>query len=234
MGLGTHVAPNALHTTHGLCSTFAAVLVAIIIGFIFGFVGSMPVAGPIAALVFSSAIDGRFRNGLFIAAGCAAAEAGYAGLAFWGFASFLDDYAWIVPAANAVAAVILLLLGISFTRRDEGADPPVPRESKDANSFFLGFTIAALNPTLLATWAGGATLLASLDLIEMSPSLTIPFAGGACAGIITWNALLIGVIKRYRERFTYRALQRALRVFGLFLILVSFYFVYQFSTFLIQ
>ena len=211
-----------------------AVVVAILIGFIFGFVGSMPVAGPIAALVFSAAIDGRFRTGLFIAAGCATAEAAYAGLAFWGFASFLDEYSWIVPVSNGVAALILVGLGVAFVLRDENALPPEPREAKDGNAFFLGFTIAALNPTLLATWAGGATLLASLDLVEMTPGLTIPFAAGACAGIITWNALLIGTIKRYRERFTYRAMQRALRGFGVFLIVVSFYFAYQFSRFMLQ
>ncbi len=211
-----------------------AVIVAILIGFIFGFVGSMPVAGPIAALVFSAAIDGRFRTGFFIASGCAAAEAAYAGLAFWGFARFLDAYSWIVPVSNGVAALILAGLGVSFMRRDEHADPPAPRDARDANALLLGFTIAALNPTLLATWAGGATLLASLDLVDMTPGLTVPFAGGACAGIVSWNALLIGVIKRYRSRFTYRAMQRALKAFGVFLVVVSIYFVVQFSGFMLE
>jgi threonine/homoserine/homoserine lactone efflux protein len=46
------------------------------LGFAFGFVGSIPVAGPIAALVLSRGLEGRARSALSLAAGAALAEAG--------------------------------------------------------------------------------------------------------------------------------------------------------------
>jgi threonine/homoserine/homoserine lactone efflux protein len=66
------------------------VLVAAIIGFCFGFFGSIPIAGPIAALVLQRGLVGRFRAGALIGAGAAFAEAGYAFMAFWGFSTFLE------------------------------------------------------------------------------------------------------------------------------------------------
>ena len=55
---------------------------------VFGYIGSMPIAGPIAALIFARALQGRGRR-LHIALGAATAEMICAGLAFWGFAALL-------------------------------------------------------------------------------------------------------------------------------------------------
>ena len=44
-------------------------LLAALIGLALGFFGSVPVAGPIAALVVSRGVQSRFRSGVFIALG---------------------------------------------------------------------------------------------------------------------------------------------------------------------
>ncbi len=72
-------------------------LSALLAGFLFGFIGSMPVAGPIAGLVLSRGLQGRFASGANIAVGAALAEAAYACLAFWGFSTLLADHGWIDP-----------------------------------------------------------------------------------------------------------------------------------------
>src|ERR1700733_6137635 len=102
-------------------------LSAALIGFGLGFFGSMPVAGPIAVIVFGQGLEDRARNGLYLACGAAIAESVYAYLAFWGFSAFLTRYPWIEPTSRVAAAVLLTALGVHFYRRrpkPEGAPPP--------------------------------------------------------------------------------------------------------------
>lgn len=91
-------------------------LIAAIAGLVAAFLASMPVAGPVAALVVRHALEARARTALMLALGTAVAEAVYAFLALWGFARLLGDFPAIVPISKAVAAAILLGLGFWFTR----------------------------------------------------------------------------------------------------------------------
>ena len=209
----------------------------LVVGFLFGFIGSMPVAGPIALLVFARAVEGRFESGLWVALGCAIAESTYAWLAFWGFSTFLTQYDWIVPLSRGVAAVILLGLGAVFVRRGGGPAPaeddrPVPVGR--LRNFGLGLSITALNPTLIATWSAAATTLFSTGLVSFEPHLAAPFGLGACAGIVGWFALLIHLVRRYQSRFSTDSLDRVIRVMGGFLMLLGLWFAWVFIDGLIE
>lgn len=193
-------------------------LTAIVIGFLFGFVGSVPLAGPIAVLVFAAAVDGRFKNALYIGLGCALAEAFYATLAFWGFSTFLTRYPAIVPITRVVAAVILIVLGIVFMRQKPGPEDAAPVVERRGRSFLLGFSITALNPTLIGTWAAAVTVLLSTGLVDSRPSLSVPFGLGVCAGIAAWYALLIELVARFKRRFRRESLNMAVRAMGVVLV----------------
>ncbi|MCA9666838.1 MAG: LysE family transporter [Myxococcales bacterium] len=212
-------------------------LIAALVGFAFGFIGSMPVAGPIAVLVFARGVEGRFRAALAIAAGSALSEMGYAFLAFWGFAAFLAKYAWIVPASRGVAAAVLAVLGIVFVRKreseGEAKDPGKSRDSL-AGNFFLGFTICALNPTLIATWTAAATTLFSTGLVRFEKGMALPFALGACVGIISWFSVLIVLVRRYRGRFKPSTLDRIIRVMGVVLLVLAGWFAFSLVQYLIK
>lgn len=91
-------------------------LIAAVAGLIAAFLASMPVAGPVAALVVRHALEGQAKSALMLSLGTALAEAIYAFLALWGFAKLLSDYPVIVPISKGVAAVILIALGYWFTR----------------------------------------------------------------------------------------------------------------------
>jgi threonine/homoserine/homoserine lactone efflux protein len=200
-------------------------LIAVIVGFLFGFIGSMPVAGPIAALVFSRGIEGRFRSGLGIAAGAALAEGVYACLAYWGFAQLLAEYPVMIPISRGLAVVVLTALGITFlVRKPARREAPKKREGW-GGSLALGFTNTALNPTLIATWSAAATTLFSTGLVEFRSSLALPFGLSAVAGIISWFTLLLWLVRRYRGRFSDRTLHRLIQVMGVFLLGVAIYFV---------
>jgi threonine/homoserine/homoserine lactone efflux protein len=207
-------------------------LLAAVLGFAFGFVGSIPVAGPIAALVVTRGIQGRYRDGAYISLGGGIAEAVYAFLAFWGFATYLTDYPIVIPISRAVAAVILMVLAVVFFRWQPSQAPSAepPRDSP-FGSFMLGASICALNPTLIATWSGVVTTLYSTELIDFQGRQALPFALGVALGIASWFGTLLGLIRRYRARFSQLMLARMVRVIGVLLLALALWFAWRFIAY---
>ncbi|PID39073.1 MAG: hypothetical protein CSA65_07310 [Proteobacteria bacterium] len=197
---------------------------AVLIGFAFGFVGSMPVAGPIAVLVFARGIENRFRSGFAIAVGGAIAEGIYACLAFWGFSQLLARYSFILPASRGIAAGILIGLGVVFLRK-KTVEKKAPKAKEGfGGGFMLGFMICGLNPTLIATWSAASATLFSTGLVSFDPHLAIPFGASAILGIVVWFALLLYLVHRFRGRFSQASLTTIIRVMGVFVIGIGLWF----------
>ena len=203
-----------------------AVLLVSIIGFVFGFIGSMPLAGPIAVLVVSHAFQGRHAAALRLAFGAATAEAIYAFVAFFTFTTLLARHPIVVPISHAVTAVVLLVVGVYFLRwKDrsaaaQGASDPPARENKSAK-FFLGFSVCALNPTLLVTWSAATAVLYSKGVAHLTSPMAIAFGAAAGLGVATWQVVLVALIRRYQERFPRRALAWIVRGMGLLLVAIA-------------
>lgn len=184
----------------------------------------MPVAGPIAILVFERGLEGRRRDGIYIACGAAIAESVYAYLAFWGFSALLVQYAWIALASRIAAAIILTGIGVYCYRlhlsdRERSKVRAKHRQSK--GSFFLGFTVTAINPTLLATWGATVTTLYSLQIVHFDASEALPFSIGSCAGIVSWFLTLMYFMRRLEHRFSTRSIDRLIHGIGVALIVVG-------------
>ncbi len=206
-------------------------LIAALTGFIFGFVGSMPVAGPIAILVLGRGLSDRVRSGRYLALGAALAESVYAYLAFWGFSALLVRYTWVVPASRAAAAVLLSALGLHLARKPRntsGAVPPPDPNVGNKRSFLLGFTITALNPTLIATWTAAVTLLFSLDIVHFDKGSALPFSIGASTGIASWFSTLLFLLARFRNHVSAGRLSTVLRSMGVLLVLLGVSFALRF------
>jgi len=194
---------------------------AALLGLAWGFVSSIPIAGSVSTLVFSRGLEGRPRSALSLASGAAVAEGGYAYLAFWGFSGFLTRYAWIQPVPVIAAAAISTGLGLQFLHR-AGGEATRAEPSPDArSSFLLGFTLAALNPTLIATWTAAVTLICSLGLVRLEPAAALLFSLGACAGITLWFALLLSLVQRFRMRIPDAAMGRMRRGMGVLLVVLG-------------
>lgn len=210
-------------------------LVAFILGYLFGFVGSVPIAGPISVLVFSLGLEGRFKNGVYLAIGAAIAEAFYAYLAFWGFSEFLARYGWIEPLSKALAAIILIFLGLNLYRRKSASGKIRKKLPSDGQkrSMVLGFTLTALNPTLIATWTAAVAILYSTEILAFSTARALPFSIGTCMGIASWFCLLLILLARYKSRFKSSTLDKVVNVMGVGLVILGLVFTYSFVDYLI-
>jgi threonine/homoserine/homoserine lactone efflux protein len=208
-------------------------LLALALGAIFGFVGSMPVAGPIAILVFAEGARGRARSAFYVAFGAALAESLYAFVTFWGFAELLRRYPLVVPVSRALGSILLLGAGAYLClrgRRDDRGPQSDPSTTKRGGKFLLGFTITALNPTLLVTWTAAVTALSSALGHGLRTRDAPPFAAGACAGIVGWFSLLLVLMRRYRRNFSPSTLDRVVRGAGALLVCLGLWFAFSFAV----
>lgn len=208
-------------------------LAAAIFGFAFGFIGSVPIAGPISALVFRSGITGRYGRGRAIAIGGAIGEGMYAFFAFWGVGAFLTSYPWVLPISKVIAGALLVGLGAMFIRRpssstksdqaDEADDPTSPQRGLK-RSLLLGFGITALNPTLIATWTTVVATTLSSGLASYSVAAAGAFALSAAAGIALWFLVFLELLSRFRDRIHRGTLDRLVQLIGVVLVGLGVWF----------
>lgn len=181
------------------------------VALVFGFVGSMPLAGPISVLVVARAARKQFREARHVGLGAAAAEAIWAGIAFFGFTTILARHPVVVPISHGVSAVVLLALGARFAfwkLKDK-------KERKHhAGTALVGFTLSAVNPTLLVTWTAAVAFIYSKGLGDVSVWGAIPF--GVCAGVGVggWFAVLVALLRKYEGKMPRRMLTWVVRTLG--------------------
>lgn len=182
-----------------------------LVALVFGFVGSMPLAGPISVMVVARAARKQFREALYVGLGAAGAEAIYAGVAFFGFTTILARHPIVVPISHGVTAVVLLALGVRFAfwKLKE------KKEKKHRKGTLLvGFTLSAVNPTLLVTWTAAVAFIYSKGLGDVPLWGAIPF--GVCAGVGVggWFAVLVALLCKYEGKMPEKVLTWVVRTLG--------------------
>jgi threonine/homoserine/homoserine lactone efflux protein len=194
-------------------------LVALLLGLLLGFLGSVPIAGPVAAMVFERAVKGRQKEARAIAIGSAIAECLYSLMAFWGLTTVLHRFPKLLPVSHVLSAVLFAALGFYFLLRKPHHDEIRETKEKDetkahGGKWLLGFSVSALNPTLLVTWTGVITALHGTGLLRSDPIDALPFAGGVGAGIIVWFLVLLALVHRFRKKLKPESLDGVVRVMG--------------------
>jgi threonine/homoserine/homoserine lactone efflux protein len=205
-----------------VCS-LRALLLALIVGLCLGFFGSMPIAGPVGVVVVAKGLESKYRSGAYIALSAAVAEGGYAFMAFWGLTSIMGRYPVLAPASRLLGCAIAVALGVYFlVRRSKPSSKSA--EVKEAGKYrdaLFGFSITALNPTLLVTWTAAVSAAHSIGILRVHAMDAIPFAGGVVIGIATWFMTLLWLLSRFRNVATSTTLDWVLRGMGVVLVLVG-------------
>jgi len=205
------------------------VIVTFLVGFVFSFLSSMPIAGPIAVIVLGKGLDGKPRSGFLIALGAALAESVYAGLAFLGITAMLQRYPIMVPVSRLAGCLILTGLGVAFIARrpkkQEATVTEAPAASKsyastDVGTAFLGFSVTALNPTLVVTWTAAVSAAESTGFLRVLPADALPFSIGVALGIVSWFATLLSLIGKWKRKVGASSVERLIRGMG-FVLLVA-------------
>ena len=101
-----------------------------------------------------------------------------------------------------------------------------PAEAKDtrenkAGTALLGFSVSAINPTLLLTWSAAVAFLYSRGLKATSSVYAIPFGLCAAAGIAAWFVILAALFRRYGGKLPEAAITWVIRAMGLVLVVVA-------------
>lgn len=193
-------------------------MTATLVGFLFGFIGSMPIGGPISLLVFHRGVLARYRDGWAIGLGGAIAEGAYCALAIYGFTALREGFAFLEPVAKAMGILLLLALGLYFVIPYKLApqENPMADQSRASSvgQFLVGFTIAALNPTLILTWSVSAAMLYSLANITFQTTEWIAFAISVVFGIVAWFTILLALLRRFQGHFPLTTLQKVIQGVG--------------------
>ncbi|EEY63454.1 uncharacterized protein PITG_22555 [Phytophthora infestans T30-4] len=204
-------------------------LLPLIAGFCFGFLGSVPIAGPTSAMVLKLGIQGKYSAGLTIAVGGAISEATYAGIAFWGFGSFLAGAKFLLPVSKVLGAIMFTLIGLVFLKADmkPSLDPDVEAshgkgvrrpQGEVLKNILMGLTMSGINPALLASYTGAIASVYGTGMLEFTLFLAVVFAMGVCCGVSTWFYLLLSLLKKYKQRLKNHTIDMIMRGLGCFLL----------------
>ena len=196
-----------------------------LLGFLFGFIGSMPISGPISLLVFHRGLHARYRDGWAIGLGGAIAEGIYCGLAIYGLTTLLEGFTFLEPLAKGMGILLLLVVGLYFmvVHQENREESRIAQRATSSwiGQFLVGFSVAALNPTLIFTWSMTAAMLYSLANLTFQTYELIAFATSVVIGIAAWFGMLLALLRRFRGNFSLATLQKAIRGVGVALVGVS-------------
>lgn len=160
----------------------------------------MPVTGPVALVVFRSSLRGNFSTAIRIVIGAAIAEVIYCALATFGYVQIVSSYPFIAKHIRYVGAAFLFVLGIVFMfQKVHVSDAEISPVERRRVGFISGFAISILNPTLFLTWGSAtSTIFSWFGAISVWDMIFFPLAAGL--GIISWFAILLEILKKYRAK----------------------------------
>ena len=114
-------------------------IAAFVTGLFLSFIGSMTPTGPIALIVLKYGMRRQNQNALFVAAGAAVAESGYALLAYLGINFALSRYPLEASLLQFISGVILAAFAVILIIKGHTSRHKERDREYAGRSFFLGF-----------------------------------------------------------------------------------------------
>jgi len=171
---------------------------AFIVGLLLSFLGSMMPTGPIALIIIRNGLYRKRLSALSIAFGAALAEAAYASIAYLGISFALSRYPLGTSVLRLVTSGLLIAFAIIWIIGGHTPKPKGESRERIGSNFLLGLSVAGLNPTFLATWAGAVAIARGAGLMLEIPAVPA-FAVGVATGPVLWFFILLRFVCRHAE-----------------------------------
>jgi threonine/homoserine/homoserine lactone efflux protein len=195
-----------------------AAVAALLAAFLFGFLTSVPPAGPISALLIRQSAQGEHQHALRIGIGAALVECVFATTAAGALWFVAERTALIQQVGFIVAALLFPMVGLRLILSKPS--PALGAGATRDGGVWLGASIAALNPAPLLGWGAFVTLLHAGHLAVNGPLIPLfGLAGGA--GVLAWNVLLVGLLKRHLGRLPRQLMTTFVQGVGCLLVLIG-------------
>lgn len=201
----------------------------LLIGILLGAAGAMLPAGPSAVLAYARAAEGRFREARAVALGRVTAESLYAVAGWWGMGHLLKAFSWLEPTLDLLVGLILPAIGVHLLRWKPRSGPAPTRGASRVRrkGFAMGFSLTALNPTVIASWGAVAAMLAATGWFPVLPRHAPLFGLGIALGAATWFHYFFGLLERRKESFKPRVILTVVRFLGGVLIVLGLWLLWN-------
>jgi len=192
-----------------MAASFITILGLLLRGVACGLIIAAPV-GPVNVLCVQRTLSKGWRSGLLSGLGSALADTLYGAIASFSIsfviAFLVREEFWI----RFFGGLILIGIGVSyFIRRPQPVEDRRTGHSDYASTFLLTLT----NPTTVLSFLA---VLAALRLGEQRNGfLTLLIVVGIFVGAMLWWLILTGIVHRFRDKFSDRALMQINRIGGL-------------------
>lgn len=202
----------------------------ILSAFFLGFVASIVATGPVTFLIFKEALLGKYKTSIGIMLGSVSMETIYCSFSLTLVGIILQYIEKLKVISEAVSILVFLIIGVSLLVMNpaftsSGRKGKLPK-IEHAKSFFTGFILVAMNPTIILTWAAASAALVSLGIIALSTiQQIIAFIISASLGNLAGGLAMIFLVKTFRVRLSEKFIQWALRILGIILIIIAVYLV---------
>jgi threonine/homoserine/homoserine lactone efflux protein len=191
-----------------------------VVAYVIAFIAAIPPAGPIALLIADQSAAGDYRRARLVGLGAAIVEGAYAIAASRLFAVVSANVQEVRTTARVAAAFVLPALGSRFLFRNEPAKNIGPARSGRGKSILVGITVALLNPAPLVTWTTAVALLDSKQ-VTVDGWAVLAFGAGAALGVLSWNTLLVEILRKSAGRLPQARMAVVIRGLGFVLIAIG-------------
>ncbi|AEA33168.1 LysE family transporter [Hippea maritima] len=197
--------------------------------YIIGLITAIPI-GPIQIEMAKRSISGYVKESIMVALGSTISDLIYGFIAIFGIAPFLADKE-IEALFLFIGGIILIILGLYtliYSNRYTENNIKKAKLFKIHTSFFIGLLIAITNPPIVFWWLFCFEFLKDINIMEsIKTPYSIAFLLSAGVGIVSYLISMALLINKIGKILTYKTEHKINKAFGIFLIVISFYFLFK-------
>lgn len=199
----------------------------VISAYFMGCIAAIP-AGPVQIEVVRRAVNGQLKSSFLVILGAFVVDVFYGVIAFFGIAPFLQEKK-VMAAFWLAGGIILIVMSVFIIRHRPGNEMSYEDSPRKRKRWALigGISLSIINPMMILWWLSAVRIFEDIGLIrEFNADIAITFLAAASIGLASYLAALSFFIYWMKRFISTAKLRRINQVFGLFLLLLGFYFLY--------